>query len=188
MTPVGATRRGARAAVVALVALVATLLAIGGCSAPGLGGPTYPPDGATPPPAGDATRVALGQVVTALAAVGLPAAAVATPYRPPEAARLAAAPRSIVQVALPEDPQRGLFVLYELGSPDAARSAAEEQAAYIATGPGGIQFPPGARFVLRVTGSTVVFFTWAPTSDGDPRTADIARALETIGTGVPVGS
>ena len=168
--------------------LVATLLAIGGCSAPGPGGPTYPPEGVTPPPAGDATRVTLEKVVTALGAVGLPAAAVATPYRPPEAARLAAAPRTIVQVTLSEGPQRGLFVLYDLDSPEAARAAAEEQAAYIATGPGGIQFPPGARFVLRVSGSTVVFFTWTPAGTGDPRTADIAAALETIGIGVPVGS
>lgn len=188
MTRAGATRRGAASTAVAVVTLVATLLAIGGCSAPGPGGPTYPPEGATPPPAGDATRAALDQVVRALGAVGLPATAVTTPYRPPEAARLASAPRTIVQVTLPEGQQRGLFVLYDLGSPDAARSAAEEQADYIATGPGGIQFPPGARFVLRVSGPTVVFFTWSPASSGDPRTGDIARALETIGIGVPVGS
>ncbi|HSL97944.1 MAG TPA: hypothetical protein VK831_05175 [Candidatus Deferrimicrobiaceae bacterium] len=171
----------------ARLAALLVVAALAGC-APGIAGPTYPPEGVTPPPVGDATRVALNQVVRALADVGLQAGTATTPYRPPEAARLAAAPRMIVQVTLPEDPQRGLLVLYELGTPEAATAAAEEQAAYVATGPGRIQFPPAARFVLRVSGATVVFFTWLPGSAGDPRTGDIARALETIGTGVPVGS
>jgi hypothetical protein len=99
---------------------------------------------------------------------------------------LAAAPRSIVKVTLPDDPAGGDVVLYALGSPEAARVAASEQAAYIESHTGGIQFPPGSRFVLRVVGSAVVFFTWAPGAAPDPRTGEIAEALETIGSGVPV--
>jgi len=169
------------------VAVILALgLLIGGCAAPAPSGPTYPPEGVTPPPAGDATRAALNQVLGALDAAGFEAAIAARPYRPPEAARLAAAPRTVVQVTLTADPARGLLVIYGLDSADAARAAATDQAAYIASGPGRIQFPPDARFVLRIVGSSVVFFAWSPGSAIDLRTGDIAAALETLGTGVAV--
>lgn len=171
------------------IAVLVTLgILVGGCAGPASTGPTYPPQGVTPPPAGDATRAALNQVLRALDAVGLDGAVASRPYRPPESARLAAAPRTVVQVALPDDPERGLLVVYGLDSPGSAGAAATEQAAYIASGPGRIQFPPDAHFVLRVVGSSVVFFTWSPGGSADPRTADIATALETVGTGVPVGA
>jgi len=168
--------------------IIALGLLLGACAAPASSGPTYPPEGVTPPPAGDATRATLNQVLRALDAAGFEAAIAGRPYRPPESARLAAAPRTVVQVTLTADPTRGLLVIYGLDSPEAARAAAGDQAAYIASGPGRIQFPPDARFVLRVVGSSVVFFSWSPGSATDPRTADIAAALETIGTGVAVAA
>lgn len=161
-------------------------LALAACAAPA--GPTFPPPGVTPPPADGATAAALQQVIAALGARGLEAGVSGRAYRPPEAARLAAVPRTVVQVTLPEDPQGGQLVLYALGSPGEARAAAEEQAAYVAGNVGGIQFPPGSRFVLRVVGSTVVFYTWSPGASPDPRTPEVAEALATIGTGVPVES
>jgi hypothetical protein len=178
-------RRHLASACLAAAYLVTALLvaaALAGCvSGPG---PTYPPLGATPPAAGEATAAAQAQVIRALAAAGLEAAPSARPYRPPETARLAAAPRSVVRVTLPEDPAGGDIVVYALGAPEAARAAAEDQAAYVASGPGGIQFPPGSRFVVRVVGSSVVFFTWTPGASPDPRTPEIAAALETLGLGV----
>jgi hypothetical protein len=170
-----------------LAAVMALALALGGCTSSS-GEPTYPPLGVTPPPAGEATHATISAVLRALDARGLAAAVSTRPYRPPEAARLAAAPRTVVQATLPGDPERGLLVIYDLGAPSTATAAAEEQAAYIATGPGRIQFAPDARFVIRVSGSSVVFFTWSPAGATDPRTSDIAAALETVGTGVPVGS
>lgn len=167
-------------------ALVAALVAA--CAAPSSRGPTYPPQGVSPPPAGEGSQAALSQVLQALAAAGLEATISTRPYRPPEAARLAAAARTVVQVKLPSDPERGLLAVYELGSSAAARAAAEEQAAYIATGPGRIQFPPDARFAIRLVGSSVVFFTWSPGSASDPRTGDIATVLASVGTEVPVGA
>ncbi len=165
---------------------VVALTAVAGCTAP-VNGPTFPPQGATAPPAGDATLVVQARVVDALAEAGLQAGPSVRPYRPPEAARLAAAPRTVLQVTLPEDPQRGLLVLYALGTPEAALAGAREQAAYIASGPGRVQFPPDSRFVLRVSGPVVLFYAWSPGSAVDPRTADIEPALASIGAEVPVG-
>lgn len=175
-----------RSAAIAFAALLVTILLVAACSVAPSRGPTFPPEGVTPPPPGDATTAAVGQVIAALAGRGLDAGVTSRAYRPPEAARLAASPRTVVQVTLPEDPRHGLVVVYALGSAEAARLAAEEQAAYVASGPGGIQFPPGTRIVLRVVGSAVAFFAWTPESAPDPRTPDIAAALEAVGVGVPI--
>jgi hypothetical protein len=47
---------------------------------------------------------------------------------------------------------------------------------------------PDTRFVIRQVGRTVVFFAWSPLNSPDPRTADIQKALETVGIGIPVPS
>jgi len=126
----------------------------------GASGPTFPPAGSTP----------------------------ARPYRPPEGALMTGAARSVLQATLPDDPDHGYIVIYSLGSAVAAESAAFDQARYIASGPGAIQFPPGSHFVLRIVGSTVIFFTWNPGSAPDTRTHLIEDALNTLGVAVPVGS
>jgi hypothetical protein len=59
-------------------------------------------------------------------------------------------------------------------------------AAYLASGPGRVQFPNDARHVLRQLGPTLVFFTWSPTVSPDPSVAALAGALETLGTGIPI--
>ncbi|MEO7663640.1 MAG: hypothetical protein ABIV26_00820, partial [Candidatus Limnocylindrales bacterium] len=84
------------------------------------------------------------------------------------------------------DLQHGLIVIYELANPEAATAAAHDQAAYVASGVGRVQFPPNSQFVLRVAGSTVVFFTWSPDTSPDARTPRIGDALSTIGVGVTV--
>ena len=125
-------------------------------------------------------------VTGALAAVGLQTVPNSRAYRPPEGPLLAAAPRSTVQATLPEDPAHGFIVVYALATPAAAQAAAEDQAAYIASGIGRVQFAPDAHFVLRVLGPTVVFFWWSPGASLDARTSLIEQALGTVGSAVEV--
>jgi hypothetical protein len=153
----------------------------------GASGPTFPPAGATPAAAGDATSVTKQLIRGALGAVGLQAVDATRPYRPPEGALMTGAARSLLQATLPDDPDHGYIVIYSLGSAVAAESAAFDQSAYIASGPGAIQFPPGSHFVLRIVDSTVIFFTWSPGGAPDTRTHLIEDALNTLGTAVPVG-
>lgn len=147
---------------------------------------TFPPAGVTPQPPGDATEATRRLVVDALAAEGLQAVETARAYRPAEGARLAAAPRTVLQAVLPDDPTHGYIVVYALDSPAAAQAAAEDQATYAASSIGKAYYPPGTQFVIRVVGSTVVFFQWLPANSPDERTAEVARVLSTLGTGVPV--
>jgi hypothetical protein len=178
-----APRRGAPA-LVALVALVS--VAVAGCG-PGPGPlTTFPPLGSTPGAPGGATAATVRQVVGALAAAGLPAVESNRPYRPPEGPLLAGAPRTTVQAQLPDDPNHGFIVVYAFDSSATALAAAEDHAAYIASGPGQVQFAPDSHSSLRVVGSTVVFFTWLPGAAPDPRTRTIEDALATIGIGVPI--
>lgn len=162
---------------------ILTLLVIG-CQTPSAN--TFPPAGSTPGSAGEATSVTQQVLIAAFAATGLAAAPAARDYRPPEGALLAAAPRSVLQVALPQDPNGGNVVIYAFPSEADALAAARDHAEYVETGPGRVQFPVDARHILRVVGSTVVSFWWSPGSILDPRTDAIENVLRTIGTEVPV--
>jgi len=170
----------ARAACLALLAIASI-----GCGSPG---PSFPPAGSTPAAPGDATAATKQQVIGALGVVGLQAVDATRPYRPPEGALMTGASRSVLQATLPDDPDHGYIVIYSLGSAVAAESAAFDQARYIASGPGGIQFPPGSHYVLRIIDSTVVFFTWSPGGSPDSRTHLIEEALNTLGVAVPIGA
>lgn len=147
---------------------------------------TFPPLGSTPKPVGVATAATAALVIRALSAVGLHGVDANRQYRPPEGALMAAAPRSVIQATLPDDPAHGFIVIYALDSEAGAQAAAEDQAAYIASGPGRVQFATDAHFILRVLGSTVVFFWWSPGAALDSRTGDIETALLTVGAEVPV--
>jgi hypothetical protein len=124
-------------------------------------------------------RVALGEA-------GLQLSVPQVPFRPGESPTLTAAPRAVFQVKLPDDPDHGFFVIYELPTPQAATAAAEEQAQYVESGPGRVQFPADARFVLRQVGSTLIFYAWAPSAVSDPSAPDIAAALATVGEGFEI--
>ena len=149
---------------------------------------TFPPLGSSPAPVGQATAATRGQVIAALGAAGLQAIDANRAHRPPEGPLLAAAPRSVLQVTLPDDPGHGFIVIYALPSAAAAEAAAADHAAYIASGIGRVNFPFDSRFVLRVVGSNVIFFSWSPGAALDERTQLIEDALETVGTGVQVPS
>jgi hypothetical protein len=166
-------------------ALAASLLLLIGCG-PVTPRTTFPPAGSTPAAAGDGTALARQEVVAALAAAGLPARDSPAPFRPPEGPLLAGAPRSVVQAILPDDPGHGFVVVYALGSPQAAQSAAADHAAYVASPIGRVQFPASARHVLRVVGPSVVSFTWVPDASPDPRTRSIEDALLQVGSAVPI--
>jgi hypothetical protein len=171
-----------RAAAIALLTLAGVAAVAAGCTpAPRT---TFPPIGTTPGPAGDATAATKQQIVGALAAVGLQASDGVQSYRPPEGPLLAAAPRTILEVPLSNDPEPGRILIYALGSAEAARIAANDHAAYIRSNTGGINYPPGTQFVLNVVGSTVVYFSWLPASSPDAGTATIAQTLATIGDAI----
>ena len=178
-------RRALGIAAVAVVAfMVIAALVGGGPVVPG--SPTFPPAGATAGPPGGSAVATRTDVARALSAQGLGSEDATRPYRPAEGPRFATAGRAILRAILPEDPDHGLIVIYEFASPAAAASAAEEQAAYVASGVGRVQFPPDSRFIIRVVGATAVFFAWSPLNSPDARTESIPAALESIGTGVPI--
>jgi hypothetical protein len=179
-----------RPTVGAAVSIVFAVI-LAGC---GAGGPAGPP--ATFPPttfgAGDATGAEVAatraELARALGTLSLQLDDPQVPHRPAESPSFAAAPRAVFQVVLPDDPAHGFVSVYEFADEATAAAAGKDQAAYIASGPGRVQFVPDTRFVLRQVGRTVVFYAWSPLNSPDPRTADIQKALETVGTRIPIPS
>ena len=183
------TSRNRRALVVAVASVVALLaivaLASGRVAAPGA--PTFPPAGATTAPAGAAAAATRSALADAMAGQGLQLEDVPTPYRPAEAPRVAAAPRLVVRVVVPSDPDHGRIVIYEFRDSATATTAARDQAAYVSSGVGRVQFPPQTQFTVRVVGSTVVFYAYSTEAVPDPDAATgIAAALANLGFEVPV--
>jgi hypothetical protein len=183
-TPARRSGRSAAPAIAVVVVLVLMAIAVAGCGS-----------AATPPPAPDPTprptispAVALTQVQLegALRATGLVLQPTELTVRPGEPPSLRAVPRTAFRAVLPDDPEGGLIVVYELPDAAAATTAAADLAAYVTSGPGRVQYPPDVRHVLRQVGSTIVFFPWAPGSSPDPRTADVAAAVALVGTEVPI--
>lgn len=168
--------------------LLATLVAVASAGCTGTTRTTFPPLGSTPGPVGDATAATVGQITGALAAVSLQAVEANRAFRPPEGPLLAALPRTVLSIALPDKPEPAWIVVYAAPSPEAATQAAQDHAAYLASNTGGIILPPGTRLVLRVVGSTVVFFTWLPGGSPDPRMQQVEDTLRAIGTEVQVPS
>ncbi len=191
-----ATRQGLdlRSPVSQLGVLSAALLATALLAAGVLAGCGIAARQVTPPPASPtpvpSISVALGlaryQVAGALAAIGVPIVDASIPYRPGESPRLAAAPRLVVQAVVPDAPAAGFIVIYEFVDGQTATAAAEEMVRYLASGPGQVQFPTDARFVLRQLGSTLVFYTWSPGAAPAATLAEIATALGSIGQGYEV--
>jgi hypothetical protein len=59
-------------------------------------------------------------------------------------------------------------------------------AAYVASGPGRVQFPLDARFVLRQLGATLIFYTWSRESSPGREVEEVAIVLETVGQGIAI--
>jgi hypothetical protein len=164
--------------------------ALAGC-APAASGPSATPTPALsqPPALSAAVAETADRVAAALGSVGLTATALPpqpVAFRPGESPLLAVAPRLVLQALLPGDASHGFIVVYQFADDAGARAAGAEMAAYLASGPGRVQFPNDARHVLRQVGPTLVFFTWSPAVSPDPKVASLAGALETLGTGIPI--
>jgi hypothetical protein len=165
----------------------AAALVLAGCWGAGLAPPPAP-TGETPAPTISATmEAARVQLEGTLRSGGISLVAEEAPYRPAETAALAAAPRVVLRAVLPDDPTQGRIVVYDLGDPQAAYAAARGMAAYLATGPGRIQFPPDARFALRLVGPAVVFASWSAANAPDPAAGErLMILLDSLGVAVPI--
>jgi len=187
----GVTPSRSRSFAMALVAAMAAAFALSGCvtseasvpSAPVVPNPSSGP-GRTVTPVVGLTRA---QLVRALGERNLVLSDSQAPIRPAEAPLLATAPRAVYQVVLPKDPTKGFIVAYEFPDAAHAAAAATEEQAYLATGPGRVQRPQGTVSIIRVLGSTVIFYDWLPGAAEDPAAPGIQAALETLGIGYPVG-
>jgi hypothetical protein len=164
--------------------LTGLLLAVAGCATPATRPPV--PDPTPRPTISPAVAATQVQLDGALRTRGLVLEPTELTVRPGEPPSLAGVPRTAFRAILPDDPDGALLVVYELVDPGAAAAAATDLAAYVTSGPGRVQYPPDVRFVLRQVGSTVVFYPWSPGSSADARTADVAAAVGTLGSEVPI--
>ena len=142
--------------------------------------------GTTPTQAsgGQAARLTHDLVIRALGEASFQVQDPPNDYRPGESPELYSVPRGLVQVIIPSEPRGEFVVIYELPSANEADRVGREFAAYLGGGPGAIQYPRDSQFVLRRVGPTLMFFAWSPSVSPDPRVAELAAVLGTIGTPV----
>jgi hypothetical protein len=179
--------RAGRARAVALLGLILAPLVVAGCWGADLQ-PAPVPTGVTPSPSVSAaletTRL---QLEGALRAGGISLVSSTESYRPAESAALATAQRVVLEATLPDDPDQGRIVVYDLGDPQRAYDAAHQMADYIATGPGRVQLPPDARVALRLLGQTVILAVWSPSRAADPAAGErMLTILGGVGEAVPI--
>ncbi len=135
-------------------------------------------------PTGQATEVTRSLVVRALETAAFQVRDPLAGYRPGESPELVNVPRTLVQAVLPEDPGAGFVVIYELPGAGEADRIGGEFLRYLAAGTGAVQYPRDAQFILQRVGQTLVFFAWSTEASPDARVAELAAALETVGTAV----
>ena len=123
-------------------------------------------------------------IVNALAPFSLQLQNAKQPFRPAESPRLATAPRAVYQVVLPQDPEAGYIVVYEFRDAGEAVNAGNEFAGYVGSGgPGKVLFPLDVQHTIRQLGTTLIIYSWAPSTSPDPGSPKIADALKTLGIG-----
>jgi hypothetical protein len=166
--------------------LVGTGALLAGCGGAATVLPTSQAPATAQPTAPATVEATLGQLESAARATGLVVESTLTEVRPAEPPSFAAVARWPFHALLPDDPAGGFFVIYAFPSAALAADGARDLAAYITSGPGRVQFPPDVRFVLRQVDATLVFYPWSPASSPDPKTADLAAAIATVGTEVPI--
>jgi hypothetical protein len=94
------------------------------------------------------------------------------------------APRAVYQVVLPQDPEGGYIVVYEFRDAAEAVDAGNEFAGYVGSGgPGKVAFPIDAQHTIRQLGTTLIIYSYSPSTSPDPGSAQTAEALKTIGIG-----
>jgi hypothetical protein len=178
-------RRGGPPAWIAVVAigslLVGVLLLVLQVMGVGVRGPA---PASTVAPAGQAAEVTAGLVRGALERASFQVQDPRTPYRPGESPELIEVPRRLVQAVLPSEPAGGYVVIYELPDANTADRVGQGLVAYLGSGTGAIQYPRDTRFVVQRVGRTLVFFPWSEEASPDANLAEMAVALETVGTPV----
>lgn len=181
------TTGAARRPLATLILAMALVPALAGCGFAARVVEPPPPSVAPSPSVSSAQGQTRAAIVAALGTSRVQVEDARVPYRPGESPALAAAPRIVLHAILPDAPDDGFIVIYDLPDSGAAAAAARELAEYVATGPGSIQFPLDARFTIRQAGSTVVVHHWSPASSTDPEGEErIATALASIGQGYEV--
>ena len=138
--------------------------------------------------AGAAAAQTRGAIAAALGNIAVQFGNATQPYRPAESPRLRDAPRTVYQVVLPDQPDAGYVVVYEFPDAAAAVDAGNEEAGYLGTGNGRVQFPFGTRHVLRELGPTLILFSWVPGASTDATAGNVAEALNKLGIGFTVPS
>lgn len=170
------SRRGAG------LGLVLAAAVLGAC---GIAAQTVAPT-PTRSPSGPAPTITVGvasareEIAAALGRSNLVLDNAEVPFRPGESPLLAAAPRAVFQVVIPDSSGHGFITVYELGTEEAAIEAGAEQWAYINSGPGRVQFRPDTQFVLRRLNSTVIFYFYGRETSGEEALA-AAAALNEVG-------
>ena len=132
-------------------------------------------------PTGQAAERTWNEVSAALQAQRFQVVEPQNPFRPGETAELLQVPRRLLQTVLPDSPEDGYVVVYELPSNNDAERAGRDLATYVASGPGDVQYPRDTQFVLQRVGQTLVFFPWSAEANPDPRLPELAAALRTVG-------
>jgi hypothetical protein len=181
----GAAVRGARLAAVAILGLLLGLLLAGcGVAATRASLPPGPTSAAAsyPPTIADTRRL----IADALGRDELTLSDATQPFRPPEAPSMVGASRGIFQVVLPDDPAHGYLVVYAFRDVATAATAARDQATYIGSGPGRVQFPPDTQSVIRQVDTTVIVYSWSAANSTDSHAGSIATDLATVGIEVPI--
>jgi len=145
--------------------------------------------GATPTkaPTGEAAQLTHDLIVKTIGDASFQVQDPPNDFRPGESPELYSVPRGLVQVIVPSEPKGEYIVIYELSSANEADRVGREFAAYLAGGTGAVQYPRDSRFVLQRLGPTLVFFPWSPSVSPDPRIAELAAALETVGVPITGG-
>jgi hypothetical protein len=182
-----AARLRRRFAAISLVVSIAIAYSVAGCAA--TESTVRPSASLAPRPTiTPAVAATLSEVTRLLGQRSLQVRVPQVLYRPGEAAEVASASRAVVQAILPDDPDHGYITVYDFPDADTAQAAAESQARYVASGPGRVQFPPDARFTIRRSGSTVLFYAFSPGASTDERAPEIEAVLRTFGIEVDVPS
>ncbi|HEY8437506.1 MAG TPA: hypothetical protein VIK65_02730 [Candidatus Limnocylindrales bacterium] len=174
----------------ALALTVALTAVVGACGIGAAGSPAALPVESVGPAAtaGAAAAQTRGAIAAALGTVAVQFGDATRPYRPAESARLRDAPRAVYQVVLPDQPDAGFVVVYEFPDGASAVDAGNEEAGYLGTGNGRVQFPPGTQHVIRALGPTLILYSWLPNASSDPTAGKVAAALRTLGIGFTVPS
>lgn len=184
--PTRASARELRAFVARLSAVVAVGLTLSACgvAATRVTAPSRPSGAVAsyPPVVADTRRL----VADALGRDGLTLQDATQPFLPPESVSMSGASRGTFQVVLPDDPTHGYFVIYAFRDAATAAAAAHDQATYIGSGPGRIQFQPDTQSVIRLVDTTVIVYSWSPANSTDSHAGSIAKDLAAVGVEVAI--